>query len=260
MPRFTRHSRFARMLCASFCLLLASGPWVAASAQSRQAVIAGAEMVFVRRGPGMNFPPFARLNKDSVVTIKGHQGEWVQVETASAQVGFVHGKYLTPLDREEAAALAPPLAAAGTAATTAETGDRAATPEATEATAERAADRLAPWPPEIDPKDEIVPDLAVAAPSDPFLRPERRTSMAEERAAIAEEIRLLTAAVANLERRIADNEPIDDGFGSADRESDGGSVLGGAVLLGLLCTGIGWYLGSRYSRAQERGRQARIRF
>lgn len=92
------------------------------------------------------------------------------------------------------------------------------------------------------------------------VEPPMRLSMADERAAIAQEMRRLASAVASLERRIAENEPIDAAFASTTSEPEGGGMLGGAVLLSLLSAGVGWFLGSRYSRAQERGRQARIRF
>lgn len=220
-------------------------------ALERRAIVAGADMVFVRRGPGMNFPPFARLNKDSVITIKGHQGEWVQIETASAQTGFVHSRYLTLLDQEEGALPGTPPAAASEASPS---------PLEEDADAENGgADGDAPWLVDTAPAPEILAVAPVDGGVSPW-HPPHRTSMAAERAAIAEEVRALAAAVASLERRIVDNEPIDDGFGRARQESDSGSVLGGAVLLGLLCTALGWFLGSRYSRAQERGRQARIRF
>jgi len=82
--------------------------------------------------------------------------------------------------------------------------------------------------------------------------------MADERAAIAVEVRRLTDAVAALQRRIEENEPIDNGFSGVN--GDDGSVSGGAILLGLLGVAGGMYIGSRYGRAQERGRRSRIRF
>jgi len=247
--------RLALIVTVLCCFAFASFD---AAAQERRAVITGADTVFVRYGPGMNFTPFARLNKETVVTIKGNQGEWVQIETASAQVGFVHSRYIQMLERDDAlpatGAAEPPADAAADAPAVGETP--AATPASPPLVAvsppEFQADTLgssdsdAPAPP-----PQLPMEAMDSAP---------RPSMADERAAITDEVRRLAAAVASLERRIADNEPIDNGFGASARADEDSGSLGSTVLLGLLCIGIGWYLGSRYGRAQERGLRARIRF
>lgn len=224
-----------------------------ATAEDTKAVVHGASKLFVRRGPGMSFPPFARLSEGSIVKVHGKQGSWVRIETAGGQVGFVNQKYLSPVGDADLAAAAPPTEAelletpspTATEPTQAEGGDAATTRQAqTEV-------------PETETRAE-TPAKAGAGVETPLDTPTRPT-MAEERASIADEVRRLSAAVGVLEKRIGESEPIGDGI-SGDEEDDENSVSGGAILMSLISIGLGWYLGSRYGRAQERGRRSRIRF
>ncbi len=227
------------------------------AAQERGAVVSGASKLFVRRGPGMSFPPFARLSEGSIVQVKGQQGQWVRIQTSGGQVGYVHGKYLVMLDRD-------PLPLVGAAAeATAEPptpGDQpsAAATTVVEPTIQPATEPQPDATIESEPAEAIMSAAAAPTVWQPPATPERST-MAAERAAIAEEVRRLAAAVAALQQRIEENEPIANGFVASDADADG-SVSGGAILLGLLGVGVGLYLGGRYGRAQERGRRSRIRF
>lgn len=279
IPRIRRrHRAFAATIVLltttlpAVALLVAAAPLAVreAAAQERGAVVRGASKVFVRRGPGMSFPPFARLAEGSVVQVKGQQGQWVRIMTTGGQMGFVNAKYLLMVDRD-AGEITPPAdnreseaeenVAPPTAAVTRNepTAVRTAppTPRATATRTEIAARATAasPAPDEAAPRgtapSTVIPRLPPPEPS--------RATMAEERAAIADEIRRLTEAVAALQRRIEENEPINNGFSEASVD-DGSSVSGGAILLGILGIGLGWYLGGRYGRAQERGRRSRIRF
>jgi hypothetical protein len=281
MPPIPRIRRRQRAFAATLVLLtttllpvalaVVAAPWAVrpAVAQERSAVVRGASKVFVRRGPGMSFPPFARLAEGSVVQIKGQQGQWVRIMTTGGQMGFVNAKYLLMVDRntgeieppaDEAEAeeeiVASPTAVierkAPTAVPTAPPTPRAtATRTTLPARAAAAAKKQEEAAPPVTAPSTVIPRLPPPEPS--------RATMAEERAAIADEIRRLTEAVAALQRRIEENEPIDNGFSEASAD-DGSSVSGGAILLGLLGVGLGWYLGGRYGRAQERGRRSRIRF
>lgn len=231
-------------------LAISLGVACRAAAEDNKAVVHGASKLFVRRGPGMSFPPFARLSEGSVVKVHGQQGSWVRIETAGGQVGFVNTKYLTPVGEGELAA-APP-----TEAELLETPTEAPTPSPSEATAAPGTRR-----------DQAATDTPASAtsvaggaqppPETPLDTPTRPT-MADERVSIADEVRRLSEAVVVLEKRIGESEPIGDGFG--EEEDEESSVSGGAILLALLGIGFGWYVGSRYGRAQERGRRSRIRF
>ncbi len=226
-----------------------------ATAEDTKAVVHGASKLFVRRGPGMSFPPFARLSEGSIVKVHGKQGSWVRIETAGGQVGFVNQKYLSPVGEADLAAAAPPTEAelletptsAATAPTQADGADAAATREAQTESPEPAPEARAETP--------AMVGSGVETPLDTPTRP----TMAEERASIADEVRRLSAAVGVLEKRIGESEPIGDGI-SGDEDDDENSVSGGAILMSLVSIGLGWYLGSRYGRAQERGRRSRIRF
>lgn len=273
MQPIPRNRRRHRAIAATIALLFVTlvVPLTApepVAAQERGAVVRGASKVFVRRGPGMSFPPFARLAEGSVVQVKGQQGQWVRIMTTGGQMGFVNAKYLLMLDRESGeitppaadeeapaeAAATPPAAVgerAAEAPTVAPTRAPAATPTA--ARARQAAAEPTPAEPVLQATEPAtkIPRLPPPEPA--------RATMAEERAAIVDEVRRLSDSVTALQRRIEENEPIANGF-AASGADDGSSVSGGAILLGLLGVGVGWYLGSRYGRAQERGRRSRIRF
>ncbi|GIW43836.1 MAG: hypothetical protein KatS3mg077_1118 [Candidatus Binatia bacterium] len=59
------------------------------------AIITGTEWVFVRRGPGNQFPPFARIPSGSTVEVQEVRDDWAQIITASGQVGFIHVRFLS---------------------------------------------------------------------------------------------------------------------------------------------------------------------
>ena len=236
-------------------LAISLGVACRAAAEDNKAVVHGASKLFVRRGPGMSFPPFARLSEGSIVKVHGKQGSWVQIETAGGQVGFVNTKFLTPVGAGDSANDTEPTEAelldtpSADSAATATTAGR--TPEAIAAAAGRAAtDGTA--------ASSENPASSSALPLETPLDTPTRPTMADERVSIADEVRRLSQAVVVLEKRIGESEPIGDGFG--DQEDQESSVSGGAILLALLGIGFGWYVGSRYGRAQERGRRSRIRF
>ncbi|GBD26140.1 hypothetical protein HRbin30_01469 [bacterium HR30] len=65
------------------------------AAQARTAIVTGTEWVFIRRGPGNQFPPFARVPSGSTVEVQEIRDDWAQIITASGQVGFIHVRFLS---------------------------------------------------------------------------------------------------------------------------------------------------------------------
>lgn len=71
-------------------------PWLGDyRAHATTAIVTGTEWVFVRRGPGNQFPPFARVPSGSTVEVQEIEGDWARIITASGQVGFIHKKFLS---------------------------------------------------------------------------------------------------------------------------------------------------------------------
>ncbi len=65
------------------------------TALGRTAIVTGTEWVFIRRGPGNQFPPFARIPSGSTVEVQEVRADWAQIITASGQVGFIHVRFLS---------------------------------------------------------------------------------------------------------------------------------------------------------------------
>lgn len=241
-------------------LAISVGVAYQAAAADNKAVVHGASKLFVRRGPGMSFPPFARLSEGSIVKVHDRQGSWVRIETAGGQVGFVNQKFLTPVGEGELADAAPPTEAelldTPTAAATAAVTPAAVETQSTTAPTPGAGGRRRAN--EATASLAETPSGSTLGAETPLDTPTRPT-MADERVSIADEVRRLSEAVVVLEKRIGESEPIGDGFGDGEADEEN-SVSGGAILLTLLGIGFGWYVGSRYGRAQERGRRSRIRF
>ncbi len=59
------------------------------------AIVTGTEKVFVRRGPGNEFPPFASIPSGSTVEVQDTLGDWTRISTASGQVGYVATQFLS---------------------------------------------------------------------------------------------------------------------------------------------------------------------
>lgn len=90
--------------CAIF--LSSMGAWPH-EAQARTAIVTGTEWVFIRRGPGNQFPPFARIPSGSTVEVQEVRDDWAQIITASGQVGFIHVRFLSFPD-ETSRQIVPP--------------------------------------------------------------------------------------------------------------------------------------------------------
>ena len=63
-------------------------------AQPTTAIVTGTERVFVRRGPGNEFAPFASIPSGSTVDVQEMSGEWAKIVTASGQVGYINSNFL----------------------------------------------------------------------------------------------------------------------------------------------------------------------
>ena len=242
----------------SWCLLLStwaillSGLAITAWGQGNTAVVTGSQRVFVRRGPGTDFPAFATLTRGSVVEVQAMQGEWSRVKTAGGQVGYIHSNFLA-LPNEAGSAAAseargahptpqPPSRADAGGLTTLTEKNTALEAQVKALQEELTALKSRPAPPA-----EPAP-TAVAASADTE--------------ALRAELKRLTAAVEGLQSRGGGNVPSSDApaTGAAPAEASERSVPSTALVLGAVGLLLGWLLGAAYGRNQERGRRSRIRF
>jgi len=76
--------------------------------QATTAIVTGTERVFVRRGPGNEFPPFASIPSGSTVDVQEMRGEWARIITASGQVGYINSRFLSLPGEVEHHAPTPP--------------------------------------------------------------------------------------------------------------------------------------------------------
>ncbi len=249
-----RQVRRHRASCVAlwFCLTLLPGALQTAWGQGNTAVVTGADRVFVRRGPGTEFPPFATLTDGSTVEVLEMQGEWSRVKTANGQVGYMHSNFLAlPSEAGAAARRAPtearpqptavptphPTPHTDTAALTAATERN----KALEAQVSALQDELTALKNRPTPVPEVVPTPVAGNAETDELRAE---------------LKRLTAAVEGLQQRGGGGAPGE----AVPTESPEHGVASTALLLGGVGLLIGWLLGAAYGRNQERGRRSRIRF
>ncbi|HYD46871.1 MAG TPA: SH3 domain-containing protein [Terriglobales bacterium] len=257
----------------------------AAPAESQTAVVNGISKLFVRRGPGMQFPPFASLSEGSVVEIQSMEGQWARIGTANGQVGYVQRRYLETGRGETAPS---PTKAAATVTR------RARTPSPTRTTARAAS----PSPRRSAVPTATIPAIATITPTRTVTAAVTATSVPPtatvesgedsgadgerdieqgfadsyrsgsepreviDNAAIHRELQTLRIAVERLQRRLDEHAGLPTSLlpDAGDLSSESASISGGAVLLALIGAVGGWFLGSNYTRKQERGRRSRIRF
>jgi hypothetical protein len=247
MSRVTALRRLLIGATAALILFVSTPP--ESSAQGQPAVVEGTSQLFIRRGPGREFPPFATLTGGSQVQLQERHGTWARVTTASGQVGYVHSKYLRLLKNETPAA---PTAATPLPPTTVAAPTRTAQPPST-ATRRQAPERTATTSVEATPTaspEFTFTHVPTETPAPAIARP-RGTN-------VQREIERLGEAVEALNRRLDQRFPLPEGGTAPPLESDNG-VSGGAILLGLAGVIVGWFLGSTYQRNKERGRRSRIR-
>lgn len=242
----------ARLLVAAYAalLLLANSPGVVWP-QSKPAIVEGTSQLFIRRGPGTEFPPFATLTGGSQVQVEELRDQWARVTTASGQVGYVHVKFLRMIEDQPPTAAPPPTIqpTVGRPATREPTPDL---PPATRTPAGRRREPTSDVP--ATPTEEAVQG-STPPPTPTAVEASMLSTRPRAGGGTEAELRRLADVVEALNRRFDQRLPIPEG--AADEPTS--AVSGGAVLLGLVGGIIGWLLGATYQRNKERGRRSRIR-
>jgi hypothetical protein len=229
-------------------------------AQGNTAIVTGADHVFIRRGPGTGFPPFATLSEGATVEIQEMQGEWARVLTANGQSGYVNSTFLSLPGEHPAkpsAVPAPPTAptrVAPPAASTPVEHQSAALRTLTEqnkglsAEVRRLQDELAATKGQAEVTPSPMPTTA-AAP----------TELEKLHADLAR----LGAVAEQLQRRL-DVEASAPGehtapLAAAPPEDASRMMVSTGILVAAIGFCVGWLLGNAYGRRQERGRRPRVR-
>jgi hypothetical protein len=238
------HFRFVILVVVA----LSFGP---AWAQANTAVVAGAEHVFIRRGPGTEFPPFATLAEGTSVEIQEMHGEWARVLTASGQSGYVNSNFLAlPGEHRAPPAAAPPRAMppAATPPRSEVAAVRQLTEENKSLTAQigQLQEELAA----LKARGEVTPaSAATAAPA------------ALDVEKLHADLTRLTAAVEQLEKRLDVEPPRVSVSPLPSLPPDGPVrvVTSTTILFAALGLCVGWLLGNAFGRRQERARRPRVR-
>jgi uncharacterized protein YgiM (DUF1202 family) len=86
------------LLISAFAFGLLLGSVSATSAQAPIGTVVNASVLNVRSGPGVGFPPVARVNRGAVVTLLGRNADatWAQVQLANGIQGWINAHYLAP--------------------------------------------------------------------------------------------------------------------------------------------------------------------
>jgi hypothetical protein len=259
-----------------FVFFIFSLPSSTACAEGGTAVVVGAERLFVRRGPGTEFPPFATLTKGDTVEVQEMQGEWARIMTGGGQTGYVRSNFLvlprererpasppsappTPLQKPQPAAAEPSALRAANARNKAlETEIRNLQQEIT-ALRSRSAVALAVVTPA-----SVTPASATPVATTPLTPPPTATLVPVPAAGtdqLQAEIVRLTAMVETLQHRPESRPPI-EGLPApvVPIEETPHAWSSGALALGIIGVAIGWLAGTMLGRKPDRGRRSRIRF
>jgi uncharacterized protein YraI len=218
-------------------------------AQTNTATVAGAAHVFIRRGPGTEFPPFATLAEGSTVEIQEMHGEWARVLTASGQSGYVKSNFLAlPGEQHAPQAAAPPHAAAP--AVTPARSEAAAVQQLTEENKNLTA--------QIGQLQEEL--TALKAGATPVSVPTAAPAALDVEKLQADLTRL-TATVDQLEKRLQAQPPQLNVSPLPNLPADGPVrvVTSTTILLAAIGLCVGWLLGNAFGRRQERSRRPRVR-
>ncbi len=236
-------------------MLLVAGALSVAGAQPNSAVVTGAQHVFIRRGPGTEFPPFATLVEGSTVEIQEMRGEWTRVLTASGQSGYVNSTFLAlPSERRgrPAATVGAPARSAAAAATPARpqaAAVSALTEENKNLTAQvhQLQEELAA----LKAQAEVTPPAASPTAAPPAVDLDK----------LHDELAHLGAAVEQLNKRLEIEPPRVNVAPLSDLPVDGHGrvVTSTAILLAAIGLCVGWLVGNAFGRRQERGRRPRVR-
>jgi len=89
-------------LAVALCVLLSAGRAVAVPA-----VVGGTELLYVREGPGTDYPVLSTLPRGDKVEAETTAGAWVRVRLAGGREGYVFAKYVRFPEGRPAVAEAP---------------------------------------------------------------------------------------------------------------------------------------------------------
>ena len=210
------------------------------AAESVVAAVRGAEALYVRSGPGTDYPAFATLQKGEQVRAEARSGAWVLVRVRSGEKGYVHGNFLDL----PAGVQLPETAEAPTKAESSEPTHAENTPPA----AEVAVD--------VTPMRPAAAAAVTPVPTPPAVVP---TPSAADIAGLQADVQRLLRLTKEVHDELAAPPTLGATNGDAvgyDQTPDPGPILAlaGAGLV------LGFMLGTVYGRRQERNRRTRVRF
>ncbi|HVN85010.1 MAG TPA: SH3 domain-containing protein [Candidatus Binatia bacterium] len=214
--------------CLILSLLTASA---VVAADTTSAVVTGAELLYVRRGPGVGFPAFATIERGERVEVERLDGVWALVHLASGQSGYVHSTFLSFPGESRATIIVPATA----------TATPARQPETT------AGPEELPSPPTGSP----TPTGTLGAVSATVLATPEGINDVDQ---LRSDVQRLTLTVDALQHRLAESSSTGDPTTDHTWRS---ATVGVLVVLALF---VGWVAGSAYGRQSERSRRSRIRF
>lgn len=236
---------WAARVAALALLLPLSAPLHRVWAQGNTAIVTGAERVYVRRGPGTEFPPFGTLPQGTKVEVQEMTGEWSRVVTPRGEVGYMHSNFLAPEGEASRRAAETPSAGAAPAG-----ADAAALAALTERNKSLEA-QLSALQEELSAAKSRASEPP-PAPATPALAPDAE--------ALHAQLERLATAVEAIDRRLDDGAGRGGATASTPLQGKPPMVSPTAWLLGGFGLLVGWLLGAAYGRNQERGRRSRIRF
>jgi uncharacterized protein YraI len=218
-------------------LSLVLGAPTRSAAETIPAIVTGAERLYVRRGPGVDFPAFATIEQGERVEVERLEGVWALVKLASEQTGYVHSTFLSFPGQMRATVIAV----------------ASPTPTSTPMPQPTAS-----WTPKVLPSPSGEP----APPGGGEAGAHDRTSVASgstdgepDLRALQQQIERLTLAIDALEAQLGARSTRDG------TEDEGPSWTSASVaLLFLMALLVGWVAGGAYGRQVERTRRSRIRF
>lgn len=111
---------FVLNISRAFCAEPAENKAAAAAVGNVKVLVVIGDMVNVREGPKSDLPVVAQLNRDDRVIEKSRQDNWVAVELASGQTGWIHASYLADFALQAAGPVAAGAAASASPAPAAE--------------------------------------------------------------------------------------------------------------------------------------------
>ena len=201
------------------------------------AVVRGAELVYLRRGPGTSHQAFRTVARGTEVTVETIEGSWARIRTAEGETGYVNSSFLeiesgaVPADSTEEPTREPALEAAAAALPS-------PTPQAS-----------------ADARAKPVEEARASANSDP------RTSAApsESGGDVRADVRRLLALTEEMHRQVVGERalPIPAPYSGTSREAPGAASTLALTGAGLV---VGFLIGTGYGRYQERNRRNRVRF